>query len=340
MGYSFGAGATDGPGIYPFYQGMLEGIPEIDDLIDRLVGVPQWLADCQVPKPVLLPTVVTLVANGYGDNIRCIVTAMANAYSSYITTPEEYEIQRYEGASTVFGQYTINGYISEFVKMAEAMAKGEPVDPGEEPEDLRGLPDPALGPVVTDATEHGLTYGDILVDSLDSYQTGEIAYVTFVSGNPRNNLMTERTFLEVQRQLDDNSWTAEYSDAHWETKYIWLSNCQQRPPFCLFPNITGCNPVNLTDYLCRREQYSNVTIEWDIPNHQQPGIYRLVHYGHANTLNGTVDSYTGISREFQVIQAADHVIRRHSNEYYMATSDGEEKFDEETNLARFLALYL
>jgi len=40
---------------------MLEGIPEIDDLIDRLVGVPQWLADCQVPKPVLLPTVVVSI---------------------------------------------------------------------------------------------------------------------------------------------------------------------------------------------------------------------------------------------------------------------------------------
>ena len=77
------------------------------------------------------------------------------------------------------------------------------------------------------------------------------------------------------------------------SRYIWLSNCQERPPLCLFPNITGCTPVNWTDYLCRREQYSNVTVEWDIPTNQLPGTYRLVHYGHAKTSNGTVVQYTG-----------------------------------------------
>ena len=41
---------------------------------------------------------------------------------------------------------------------------------GEEPEDLRCFPDPSLGPIVTDATKDGLTFGDILVDTLESYQ--------------------------------------------------------------------------------------------------------------------------------------------------------------------------
>lgn len=54
------------------------------------------------------------------------------------------------------------------------LQKGEPVELGLEPEDLRGLPDDSLGPVVTDATDDGLTYGDILVDVLDSYQTVRI----------------------------------------------------------------------------------------------------------------------------------------------------------------------
>lgn len=30
----------------------------------------------------------------------------ANTYTHYITTPEEYAVQRYEGASTLFGQFT------------------------------------------------------------------------------------------------------------------------------------------------------------------------------------------------------------------------------------------
>lgn len=30
----------------------------------------------------------------------------ANSYTHYIATPEEYAIQRYEGASTLYGQFT------------------------------------------------------------------------------------------------------------------------------------------------------------------------------------------------------------------------------------------
>ncbi len=43
-----------------------------------------------------------------------IVAGYANGYASYTTTPEEYEIQHYEGASTLYGKYTLPAFQTHF----------------------------------------------------------------------------------------------------------------------------------------------------------------------------------------------------------------------------------
>lgn len=42
-----------------------------------------------------------------------------------------------------------------------------------------------------------------------------------VAGHPRNNLMTESTFLTVERLGDDEVWIPVATDADWETKYVY-----------------------------------------------------------------------------------------------------------------------
>ena len=39
-------------------------------------------------------------------NSWVVLGGPANSYTHYIATPEEYAVQRYEGASTLYGQYT------------------------------------------------------------------------------------------------------------------------------------------------------------------------------------------------------------------------------------------
>jgi len=41
--------------------------------------------------------------NGVTGDIHVVISALANTYANYITTPEEYYVQRYEGASTIYG---------------------------------------------------------------------------------------------------------------------------------------------------------------------------------------------------------------------------------------------
>ena len=70
---------------------------------DRLKG-PWMTAD----NPTWAPQ--TILINGY-----------ANSYSSYVTTHEEYELQCYEGASTLFGRWTLAAYCTQLYALAREL---------------------------------------------------------------------------------------------------------------------------------------------------------------------------------------------------------------------------
>ena len=47
----------------------------------------------------------------WGSDVTVVIAGLTNTYSSYVTTFEEYAMQRYEGASTIFGPHTLDAYI-------------------------------------------------------------------------------------------------------------------------------------------------------------------------------------------------------------------------------------
>ncbi|MGI8461013.1 MAG: neutral/alkaline non-lysosomal ceramidase N-terminal domain-containing protein, partial [Solirubrobacterales bacterium] len=57
---------------------------------------------------------------------RVVIAGLANDFISYITTPEEYERQHYEGGSTLFGPYEAPFLTDRLVELGEAMASGAP----------------------------------------------------------------------------------------------------------------------------------------------------------------------------------------------------------------------
>ncbi|MEV6283246.1 neutral/alkaline ceramidase [Kribbella sp. NPDC051770] len=305
VGVSTLAGSVeDGPGIPIIPEGVTN--PFFELLKPFNVDVPPWLISCQSPKAPAVPTgqlqatpdvvPIQLVKLGQlhliavpgevtivsGLRLRrtvaqelgvplenVLVQGYANAYSQYVTTPEEYQLQQYEGGSTLFGKYTLPAYQQEFAELAKALKTNQPVQLGTRP------PRPITAElnlqtgVVLDAPPPFKSFGQVLTDAASAYQVNQTVTVAFVTGHPKNNLHRNGTFLEVQKSVG-GQWQRVADDGDWGTTYRWARG-------------------GIAD--------SKATITWKA---DAPGTYRIVHHGDAKALNGTITPFTGTSRTFTV----------------------------------------
>ncbi|KAH1239706.1 hypothetical protein AAZX31_08G324500 [Glycine max] len=211
------------------------------------------------------------------DDIHIVIAGLTNTYSQYITTYEEYQVQRYEGASTLYGPHTLSAYIQEFKKLAEALIYGEPVEPGPLPPDLLEKQISLLPPVVLDATPLGVNFGDVCADvpRNSTFKSGDMVTASFWSACPRNDLMTEGTFALVEFLQEKDAWIPAYDDDDFCLRYKW-----SRPS--------------------KLSSRSKGTLEWTIPQGVTPGVYRLSHFGAAKGLFGSIHHFTGSSTAFVV----------------------------------------
>jgi hypothetical protein len=69
----------------------------------------------------------TLAAAFGVDVTHCGIAGYCNGYSGYVTTREEYGAQHYEGASTLYGEFTLMAYQQIFSELAAAMNGGPDV---------------------------------------------------------------------------------------------------------------------------------------------------------------------------------------------------------------------
>ncbi|XP_022150923.1 neutral ceramidase 2-like [Momordica charantia] len=213
----------------------------------------------------------------FNGNVHIVIAGLTNTYSQYVTTFEEYEMQRYEGASTLYGPHTLDAYIQEFKKLAQSLIDGRPVEPGPQPPDLLSRQISLLPPVIMDATPLGVSFGDVKSDvPLNStFKRGNLVTVTFWSGCPRNDLMTEGTFALVEILQKKDTWVPVYDDDDFCLFFKWLR------PF-------------------RYSTQSYATIEWRIPQSAVSGVYRIRHFGAAKSLFGSIRHFTGSSSAFVV----------------------------------------
>lgn len=216
----------------------------------------------------------TIAAELKQDGVTDVVIAgLADAYAGYVSTPEEYSAQQYEGASTHFGPNQLPAMLQEYTRLARAMREGTPVNPGPAPRNLANKQSTLITGVVFDDVPLFKSFGQVYSDAAASYSKGSVASVTFWGAHPRNNLRIQGTFLEIQR-LSGSSWVTVASDWDPETKYMWARD----------------GVAN-----------SKVTIKWSIPSNATSGTYRIRHYGNWKSgWTGAISSYTGTSRSFTV----------------------------------------
>ncbi len=203
-----------------------------------------------------------------------LVAGYSNGYIHYVTTPEEYGAQQYEGGSTLFGRWELPALQQTVAGLAASMRDGTPIDPGPPTKDLSGRHRKARWRATRpDVTPHSATFGDVVVEARERYTTGERVVVTFVAAHPANDLHRGGTFLRVERGAGEG-WRTVQDDGDWSTRFRWSRG-----------------PVDGT---------SEATVSWDIPAGLPEGTFRITYEGDACTATGVLTPFTGASRTFEV----------------------------------------
>lgn len=313
IGQAFSSGCFDGRGLPFIHQGDLKRHPMFKVLDHAIVQAPPEVIAGHHPKPVGLatgmcvplpwtPQILPLqllrighlvivggpgeftitsgkrireaVANDLGmADAHVVFAGYANGYSGYITTPEEYSAQLYEGGSTHFGPATSPAYQQEFASLAKALVTGEPTPSEVDRPDLSNsvrVFDPAAR--IPDAAGPGRRFGEVTQEPATRYSLASNAIVeaTFVSANPSNDPRSGGTFLEVQRATEQD-WTTVASDDDWETVFRWRRA------------VAGVSRAN---------------VWWQVPPDARVGAYRIVHHGQRRDAAGVLHPFSAVTRTF------------------------------------------
>ncbi|KAI0894574.1 neutral ceramidase [Annulohypoxylon nitens] len=208
---------------------------------------------------------------------RVVLGGPANTYAHYLATPEEYGIQRYEGASTLFGQWELPAYINLTVGAIQYLAHDSTSspDPGPTPPDNRNSSLSFITGVVQDNAPPGKSFGDVTTQPASAYARGAVVNATFVAANPRNNLRLEGTFAAIEKQdSTTGNWTQVRDDQDWGLVYTWTR----------------------TDVVLG---YSTVTISWETGEDDAPGTYRTRYFGDSKALiGGAITAFEGVSGSY------------------------------------------
>ncbi|TQV92029.1 neutral/alkaline nonlysosomal ceramidase [Cordyceps javanica] len=216
-----------------------------------------------------------------GQEPVVVIGAPSNSYTHYITTEQEYNIQRYEGASTLYGAHTLAAYVNRTLETLHYLKATRPtsragrkvrrVPPDNSRRAMSFIPG-----VVYDRAWGG-PYGSVSEDvSRDRFGRGETVRARFVGANPRNNLRLEQTYAAVERRAaGQQGWTVVRDDSDWALAFRWK-------------RLSGIRGT------------SEVTLEWEVEDWAQEGEYRLRYFGDAKAFGGRITAFDGASSSFWV----------------------------------------
>ncbi|CAG8409646.1 unnamed protein product [Penicillium salamii] len=222
-------------------------------------------------------------------NPQVVLGAPSNSYAHYVTTEEEYQVQRYEGASTPFGPNTLAAYINltltylPYLGSASDVALLPAIPPGPNPPVNTNRSIGFIPGVWFDEAPIGRSFGDVLSSGSGSYSPGDIVNTTFVGANPRNHLHQESTFAAVERKTD-SGWEVVRDDRDWNLEFLWTRT----------NTLLGYSEVTIRWQI--EDKYYNV----DNPALLQTGTYRMHYYGDSKNILGQISPFEGIGRTFTV----------------------------------------
>lgn len=179
-----------------------------DRVIASLPGEPTKEAGARVKAAVLARTAAAGVQ-------KVVISGLTNEYINYITTPEEYDRQHYEGASTMYGRLELNLLKGSLADLAGAIATGAAAAPAADYDSKKGiLPDgPPYPP--------GASAGSITAQPPTSVPAGSIATLGWNGGAAGRDRPIGSAFVRIERN-GPSGWSEVDSDLG--LNMIWRVN--------------------------------------------------------------------------------------------------------------------
>lgn len=182
-----------------------------------------------------------------------VLSGLTNDFSGYITTPEEYNTQNYEGGHTLHGRQSLNALRQEFAFMSKELLKGNEVSESSnwdlKPQDLSDRVHPLKLPNSEQKSDEPK---QVLKENAKVYQNGETALCQVNAANPNIGYPNVKSYLLVETK-QGNVWKQIRSDANYDTKF------EYEEPGLFFG---GLGKMNLI---------------WETNESLPKGEYRLVH---------------------------------------------------------------
>ena len=196
-----------------------------------------------------------------------ILAGYSNGYAGYITTPEEYSVQQYEGGHTLHGQWTLPAYQQIASHLASALQTGDHVNSAVKYDDWRGKsPEFDLNVDAINELPKGIEYGQPTELKQVEYRRGDLFKAKFWSSNPSTHYINGNNYMTIELKTDEG-WDLIATDSNWDTTVRWseLNNS------------------------------SIATLTWDIPDKAATGVYRVRHQGFTSEGTPFAGSYQHIA---------------------------------------------
>ena len=216
-----------------------------------------------------------------------VIAGLANDYIHYLTTREEYSSQQYEGASTLYGPWTLAVVQQEARRLAMSLRDG--VTAPEGPATPADLTPTLIRPAYVPSDLPGLgSYGSVVSDVPATAAPGDTVRAEFQAGHPRNDLRTQASYVYAEREQADGQWQVVAEDRDPELIYVWKPALPS--PVAVDLPVTGPSTAEAV---------------WTIPKTTPAGRYRLRHEGAAQAAPGAaVQPYSGLSSVFTLSEPA------------------------------------
>lgn len=225
-----------------------------------------------------------------------VIGGPANTYAHYIATEEEYTVQRYEGASTLYGPHTLAAYINLTTHYLPHLAGNTknsslpPLPPGPHPPININASYNFINKVVLDSPGLFGSFGQLLSgpSSDTTYQLNDTITATFVGANPRNNFRLEHTFAAIERYNDTHDhWSEFRTDRDWFLTFHWRRTS----------TVLGTSEVTLRWEVDSISSNDNDGRDKDSAR-GETAMFRFRYYGDAKSIGGTITAFEGVSDSF------------------------------------------